>query len=81
MGVLPLQFAGGQNADSLGLDGKETYDVEGLGELSPGAELMVRATGEEGTSKEFKVKARVDSPVEVEYLKTAASSRRCSGNY
>jgi aconitate hydratase len=69
MGVLPLQFANGENAESLGLNGEETYDVEGLGELSPGAELMVRATGEEGTSKEFKVKARVDSPVEVEYLR------------
>ncbi|MDQ5812341.1 MAG: aconitate hydratase, partial [Actinomycetota bacterium] len=69
MGVLPLQFANGQSADSLGLDGKETYDVEGLGDLSPGAELTVRATGEDGTPKEFKVKARVDSPVEVEYLR------------
>jgi aconitate hydratase len=69
MGVLPLQFVGGENADSLGLNGKETYDVEGLGELSPGAELTVRATGEDGASKEFGVKARVDSPVEVEYLR------------
>ncbi|MDQ5818226.1 MAG: aconitate hydratase AcnA [Actinomycetota bacterium] len=69
MGVLPLQFANGESADSLGLDGKETYDVEGLGDLSPGAELTVRATGEDGSSKEFKVKARVDSPVEVEYLR------------
>jgi aconitate hydratase len=69
MGVLPLQFANGENADSLELDGKEIYDVEGLGDISAGAELMVRATGEEGASKEFRVKARVDSPVEVEYLR------------
>jgi aconitate hydratase len=68
MGVLPLQFASGESADSLGLTGKETYDIVGLSELSPGAELTVKATGEEG-EKEFKVRARVDSPVEVEYLR------------
>jgi aconitate hydratase len=69
MGVLPLQFMPGESADSLELTGEETYDVLGLSELSPGAELTVRATGEEGDTKEFKVRARVDSPVEVEYLK------------
>jgi aconitate hydratase len=69
MGVLPLQFANGENADSLDLTGKETYDIEGLAELEPGVELTVRATGDGGDVKEFKVKARVDSPVEVEYLR------------
>jgi aconitate hydratase len=64
-----LQFTGGENADSLGLDGKETYDIGGLADLSPGAELTVRATGEDGGTKGFKVRARVDSPVEVEYLR------------
>jgi aconitate hydratase len=69
MGVLPLQFAHGENADSLGLNGTEAYDVGGLDDLSPGAELTVKATGEDGETKEFRAKARVDSPVEVEYLK------------
>ena len=69
MGVLPLQFADGQNADSLGLSGEETYDIGGLAGLSPGADLTVRATGDDGVSKEFGARARVDSPVEVEYLK------------
>ena len=69
MGVLPLQFTNGENADSLGLTGTETYDIEGLSELSPGAELTVRAMGDDGETKEFKAKARVDSPVEVEYLR------------
>jgi len=69
MGVLPLQFMPGASADSLGLTGEETYNVLGLSELSSGAELIVRASGEEGDTKEFKVKARVDSPVEVEYLR------------
>jgi aconitate hydratase len=69
MGVLPLQFTESENADTLGLTGHETYDVEGFAGISPGAELTVRATGGEGATKEFKVRARVDSPVEVEYLK------------
>jgi aconitate hydratase len=69
MGVLPLQFTSGENADSLGLDGTETYDVAGLADLKPGAELTVRATGESGATTEFRVRARVDSPVEVEYLR------------
>src|SRR3712207_9291981 len=51
MGVLPLQFANGENADSLGLSGRETYDVEGLGDLSAGAQQTVRATGEDGASR------------------------------
>ncbi len=69
MGVLPLQFADGESADSLGLTGRETYDIEGLEDLSPGKELTVRTTGENGEEKSFKVKARVDSPVEVEYVR------------
>jgi aconitate hydratase len=69
MGVLPLQFTNGENTDSLGLTGTETYDIQGLSELSPGAELTVRAMGDDGETKEFKAKARVDSPVEVEYLR------------
>jgi len=69
MGVLPLQFTGGQNADSLGLGGKEIYDIEGLGDLSPGATLKVRVTSDDGASREFEVLARADSPVEIEYLR------------
>jgi aconitate hydratase len=68
MGVLPLQFANGENADSLGLTGHETYDIVGLSDLSPGATLTVKATGDDGKAKEFEVLARVDSPVEIEYL-------------
>jgi aconitate hydratase len=68
MGILPMQFMPGESADSIGLTGEETYDIEGLEDLTPGAELTVKATGEE-SEKEFRVKARVDSPVEVEYLK------------
>ena len=69
MGVLPLQFAEGEGAESLGLDGTETYDIEGVSGLEPGAEITVKATGQDGEEKEFTTIARVDSPVEVEYLK------------
>ena len=69
MGVLPLQFVNGESADSLGLTGEETYAVAGLADLEPGAGLTVRATGDDGETKEFEVTARVDSPVEVEYLR------------
>jgi aconitate hydratase len=68
MGVLPLQFMQGESADSLGLTGHETYDIVGLSDLTSGAELTVKATGNEG-EKEFEVRARVDAPVEVEYLR------------
>ena len=69
MGVLPVQYPDGENADSLGLTGQESFDIRGLGDLEAGKELTVRVTSDDGASKEFKVKARVDSPVEVEYLR------------
>ena len=69
MGVLPLQFAEGEGAESLDLDGTETFDIEGISGLEPGSEVRVKATGEDGEEKEFTTIARVDSPVEVEYLK------------
>ncbi|CAN5544907.1 aconitate hydratase [soil metagenome] len=65
MGVLPVQYADGQNAESLGLDGSETFTIRGLDDITAGEELTVEVNGGE---KDFKVKARVDSPVEVEYL-------------
>jgi aconitate hydratase len=68
MGVLPLQFAEGESADSLGLTGHETYDITGLADLEPGVGLTVKAMND-GETAEFKVRARVDSPVEVEYLR------------
>jgi aconitate hydratase len=68
MGVLPLQFAGDENAESLGLTGKETFHVRGIAdELSPHRRLTVRAEAEGGETKEFEVTTRLDSEVEVEY--------------
>jgi aconitate hydratase len=69
MGVLPVQYADGEDAESLGLTGLESFDIIGLSDLEAGAQLTVKATSDDGETKEFKVKARVDSPVEVEYLR------------
>jgi aconitate hydratase len=69
MGVLPLQYAEGESAESLGIRGDESFDISGLADLEPGKELTVKATSDDGEEKEFEAKARVDSPVEVEYLR------------
>ena len=65
MGVLPCEFIEGQTAESLGLEGKESFTIEGIAkEFVPGKILEVRAG-----DKTFQVKARVDTPLEIEYLK------------
>jgi len=65
MGVLPLQFKDGDSAESLGLTGKETFDIKGL-DGQP-KEVTVTATAEDGSSKEFQVRVRIDTPKEWEY--------------
>ncbi|OPX59002.1 MAG: aconitate hydratase [Methanomassiliicoccales archaeon PtaB.Bin134] len=67
MGVLPLQFAAGQSAASLGLDGSEEFDVE-IAELRPRAQVKVTAR-REGRVTEFAAVARLDTPVEVDYYR------------
>jgi len=70
MGILPLEFMPGENAEKLGLDGSEEYEILGISEgLYPGKILTVRAKKEDGRVIEFKVKARLDTPIEVEYYK------------
>ncbi|MCE7905050.1 MAG: aconitate hydratase AcnA [Anaerolineae bacterium CFX3] len=70
MGILPLQFVGGQNAESLGLDGSETLDIEGLGDgIQPKAELTVKARKSDGRVIEFKVTALLNTKVEVNYYR------------
>ena len=66
MGVLPTCFVDGQNADSLGLTGKERFSVNlNGGNLQVGQILEVCTD----SGKKFKVKVRLDTPVEVEYFK------------
>jgi aconitate hydratase len=68
MGVLPLNFMSGENADSLGLTGKETYDIEGLGDGSSES-VTVTATAEDGSVTEFQARVRIDTPKEADYYR------------
>ena len=69
MGVLPLEFAQGTSFDSLGLTGKETFDIEVPEDLAPRQALEVRATCADGSVKAFETLVRVDTPVEVNYYR------------
>ena len=68
MGVLPLQFEAGQSAESLGLTGREIFDVMGIEDgLEPGGKLTVQAHQDDGSVQEFVADVRLDSQVEIEY--------------
>jgi aconitate hydratase len=72
MGILPLQFADGENVESLGLTGEEVYDFAGLTDLlkskfAGGRTLTVKATTADGTVKTLTAKVRIDTPQEIEY--------------
>ena len=70
MGVLPLQFEMGANAESLSLTGEESYDIEGIAAgVKPGARLSVVATGTGGKKTTFAALARIDTPDEAEYYR------------
>jgi aconitate hydratase len=66
MGVLPLQFLPGQNAQSLGLTGKEKFDIEG-GSDPKRKTVSVTATPDSGTATRFEARVRIDTPKEREY--------------
>ena len=68
MGVLPLQFMSGENAQSLGLTGKETYGIRGI-DAGTAATVRVTAQGEDGKRREFPAKVRLDTPKEREYYR------------
>jgi aconitate hydratase len=77
MGILPLEYAKGQNAESLGLTGEETFDIKGLDALL-GALLMgmrerrtikVTATSADGKTTELTATVRIDTPTEIHYYK------------
>ncbi|WP_066288385.1 aconitate hydratase AcnA [Bacillus sp. FJAT-29937] len=69
MGVLPLQFKDGDSAETLGLTGKETIDVQIDENVKPRDLVKVTATDEEGNKKEFDVLVRFDSEVEIDYYR------------
>lgn len=68
MGILPLQFKPGENKESLGLTGREVYDIQGIEQgLKPRQEVTVQVTREEGSTFSFQTLARLDSPIDVTY--------------
>jgi aconitate hydratase len=70
MGVLPMQFQPGETAQSLGLTGRESFQIDGLQAAIAGAKTaQVTATAEDGTVKHFSVLVRVDTPQEAEYFR------------
>ena len=70
MGVLPLEFVAGENAESLGLTGREVYDIAGLSDdLQPLQDVTVTATDEDGNVKSFSATVRIDTPVEIDYYR------------
>ena len=72
MGVLPLQYPAGESADSLGLEGTETFDIQGVTGLNEGTTpktLKVTATKEDGSTVEFDAVLRIDTPGEADYYR------------
>ena len=68
MGVLPLQFKDGTTAQTLKLDGTETYDVVGLdGSIKPQQDLTLKITRKNGTIENVLVRCRIDTPIEIDY--------------
>ena len=70
MGVLPLVYTNGDSAESLGLDGTETFDIPGVGNsVEPGSTVTVKATSDSGKVTEFDVLVRIDTAIENEYYR------------
>jgi len=70
MGILPLQLPEGQTWESIGLTGEEVFDIPDLNDsLKPRGELTVNATAPDGTVLQFTAKARIDTPVELDYYR------------
>jgi aconitate hydratase len=70
MGVLPLQFKAGQNAESLGLTGKERITIRGIsGKLTPRQDVTVNVERPDGTKSSFVTTMRIDTPVEISYYR------------
>jgi aconitate hydratase len=72
MGVVPLQYAPGESAASLGLTGRETFSITGLTALNDGTvpkEVAVRAAREDDAVVELTARVRIDTPMEAEYYR------------
>ncbi|MBB5235147.1 aconitate hydratase AcnA [Deinococcus budaensis] len=69
MGVLPLQYKNGETADSLGINGDETFDLILPTDLRPRQDVTLRVTGKDGVAREVTLQCRIDTPVEIDYYK------------
>ncbi len=69
MGVLPLQFAPGDSAESLGITGNETFDIAVPADIRPQQPLALVMTRMDGTQREIPVLCRIDTPIEVDYYR------------
>jgi len=69
MGVLPLQFMEGEGAQSLGLDGTESFTIRGVANVQPRQEFEVEAKRQDGSVSMFTVRCRIDTYNELEYFK------------
>ena len=70
MGVLPLQFAEGTNAQTLKLDRSEIFSITGLSDANePGQMVTLEITRKDGKSESVKVKLRIDTPIEIDYYR------------
>jgi aconitate hydratase len=67
-GRLPLVFADGESAQSLGLDGSETFTISGVAGMTPRKQLAVKAVKADGSEIKFSVTSRLDTEVDVEYF-------------
>jgi aconitate hydratase len=68
MGVLPLQFQEGEGANTLGIDGTETFAIAGIGDIQPRQDVAVIVTGKDGTSRTITARCRIDTFNELEYF-------------
>ncbi|MCB9556503.1 MAG: aconitate hydratase AcnA [Deltaproteobacteria bacterium] len=69
MGVLPLQFADGQDAESLGLVGDEVYEIVIDDQLEPRQQVTVKVSDKSGKTRTFQTLCRIDTPIEVDYYR------------
>jgi aconitate hydratase len=70
MGVLPLQFVGNDSAQSLGLVGDETFDIEGIESgIRPQQDVTLVVNRKDGSKTRVTTRLRIDTPIEVDYYK------------
>jgi aconitate hydratase len=70
MGVLPLQFRDGENAESLGLTGSETFTIHGVPAIEPRQDVDVQVTREDGSTNTITARCRIDTYNELEYFRS-----------